>query len=539
MRPAATAMSLPRWPSAAFPGDLQPATARLRTHLQGRIHPDGAVRDPCRSRVMESALLLTLLNRTRLDRSAHDRLASFLAAHRDTPEPTDRLMARTALYGSRPETDPLDVDRFLMKAPHFTGPRKRVLLHVILLLLQGTRTAPPPPPPCDPEAFSLDGLHSWARIQVTAVKVILARVQHHLVDEHDVQLLRSTQQPGAVWEGNLLIHLFVLHALAPLPGHQQLLTDGVRTALQHQRADGGIPFICDEDTWLTANAGVALHTAGAPALVLGAIATRLLHLQQHHGGWSYTEQARLADVDCTSVAAEYLHLVGTDTHHAAIRRAMSALHALRGKDGGYPTYLAGAPSEPSMTAAAANALSIQGHQQRPALDAALAYLADQQHADGSFPPDWSSSRLHTVFRATLAAAHNPSAPKSVSQRIIGRAVRLVLNSQNSDGGWGHQDSAPSDAISTSYALIALSAGYHSPTPDQAVRATAYLLAQQRPDGSIASIPDSVGPRPFGFTVPALADVFALLALGHLTRRRTPAPVPAPSQQAPDGTNYSS
>ena len=186
MRPAATAMSLPRWPSAAFPGDLQPATARLRTHLQGRIHPDGAVRDPCRSRVMESALLLTLLNRTRLDRSAHDRLASFLAAHRDTPEPLDRLMARTALYGSRPETDPLDVDRFLMKAPHFTGPRKRVLLHVILLLLQGTRTAPPPPPPCDPEAFSLDGLHSWARIQVTAVKVILARVQHHLVDEHDV-----------------------------------------------------------------------------------------------------------------------------------------------------------------------------------------------------------------------------------------------------------------------------------------------------------------------------------------------------------------
>ncbi|WP_176710361.1 hypothetical protein [Streptomyces sp. Wb2n-11] len=40
---------------------------------------------------------------------------------------------------------------------------------------------------------------------------------------------------------------------------------------------------------------------------------------------------------------------------------------------------------------------------------------------------------------------------------------------------------------------------------------------------MASILDSIGPRPFRFTVPALADVFTLLALGHLTRRMAPAP----------------
>ncbi|MBQ1096188.1 terpene cyclase/mutase family protein [Streptomyces sp. b94] len=531
MRPAPSARNLPRWPSEAFPVDLAPATARLRTHLQRRMHPDGAVRDPCRSRVLESALLLALLDRSSVELPARDRLAVFLAAHRDSPEPLDRLLARTALHGRRPETDQLDVDRFLARAPHFTGPRKRALLHAILLLLEGTNAAPPPL--CAPEAFSPHGLHSWARVQTTAAKVVLARVHHQLVDERDLELLRSTQHPGVVWEGNLLIHLSVLHALAPLPGHQQLMSDGIRTALAHQRADGGVPFICDEDTWLTANAGVALHTTGAAASVVDAIARRLLRLQRRQGGWSYTEQARLTDADCTSVAAEHLHLAGPGTHRAAIRRAISALGALRGQDGGYPTYSTGAPSEPSMTAAAANALSTQGHRQRPALDAALKFLSDQQHPDGSFPPDWSSSRLHTVFRATLAAAHHPGAPGGVAQRISGRAVRLVMDSQNNDGGWGQQDSAPSDALSTSYALITLSAGYHAPTPGPAVRGAAYLLAQRRHDGSIASIPDSVGPRPFRFTVPALADVFALLALGHLTHRL--APVPEPSGRPWDGT----
>jgi squalene-hopene/tetraprenyl-beta-curcumene cyclase len=60
---------------------------------------------------------------------------------------------------------------------------------------------------------------------------------------------------------------------------------------------------------------------------------------------------------------------------------------------------------------------------------------------------------------------------------------------------------------------------------------AYLLTQQRADGSIVSIPDSIGPRPFGFTVPALADAFTLLALGHLARRLAPAPLARTSATA--------
>ncbi len=511
MRLALTTTGRP-WPQAAFPAGLASATARLRAHLLSRVGPDGAVRDPCHSRVLESALLLALLDRTRLEPAGRDRLAAYLSGHRNSPKPLDRLLARTALDNRPAAVDLPDVDQFLAQAPDFTGARKRALLHAILLLLGAAPDTALP----GADAFDLRGLHTWAHVQVTAVKTVLAYAhrQPHLIDARDLKLLCSTQRPGTVWEGNFLIHLSVLHALAPLPGHHRLITDGIRTALEHQRPDGGVPFICDEDTWVTATASIALHAAGTPAPVLDAIAGRLLRLQQP-GGWSYTEHAQLADVDCTSVAVEVLHATGPKIHRAAINRAIGAL---RGPDGGFPTYLAGAPSEACMTAAAANALSTQGHRQYTAVEAALGHLASQQRADGSFPSDWSSSRLHTVFRATLAALRHPShnTPGGPAQHITRRATRLVLSTQNRDGGWGQQSGTASDALSTAYALITLSASHTAPGP--AAHGAAYLLTRQRPDGSIASCPDSIGPRPFGFTIPILADTFTLLALGHLTHR---------------------
>lgn len=520
MRIAAPATAMPPWPRTALPAGLAPATARLRSHLLDLIRPDGTLHSPCRSRVLESALLLALLERTRLEPAARSRLAAYLALHCDSREPLDRLLARAALHHRPDPAGLLDVERFLTRAPDFTGPRKRALLHAVLTLLDAVPTEDEIT--AAPEAFNLHRLHAWARVQVTAVKAVLAHARgYRLIDEGDLELLRSTQRPGTVWEANLLIHLSVLHALLPVPGQYPLVVEGVRTAMQHQRPDGGLPFICDEDTWVTATAGVALHAAGAGAPVMDLIARRLAALQHPAGGWSYTDGVQLTDVDCTSVAIEVLHLAGPDAYRAPLRRALGALHALRGKDGGFPTYLTGAPSEACMTAAAANALSTQGPAYHHAFESALSYLASQQRPDGSFPPDWSSSRLHTVSRAVLAASRHPRISSCrPAQRIIDTAVNLLADSQNADGGWGQQDGDASDALSTAYALTALST---QNTPGPAARGAAYLLTQQRPDGSIPSIADSIGPRPFGFTVPALADVFALLALGHLTGRLEPAP----------------
>ncbi|MGW7328279.1 prenyltransferase/squalene oxidase repeat-containing protein [Streptomyces sp. NPDC054840] len=521
MRVAAPVAGLPPWPRAALPTGMEPATALLRSRLLHRMQPDGTVRSPCHSRVLESALLLALLDRTGLHPGPRRRLAAYLSSHCDDPDPLDRLLARAALHHPPDPARPVDVEDFLARSPHFTGPRKRALLSAVLLLLNAA-PAEELSEEISAEAFSLHGLHTWARVQVTAVKTILTHARGHHPPDSDLELLASTQRPGIVWEANLLIHLSVLHALLPVPGHSALLNQGVRTALQHQRPDGGIPFIRDEDTWVTATAGTALHAAGAAASVVDLIARRLVALQHSGGGWSYTDGVQLTDVDCTSVAVEVLHLAGPHIYRAPIRRALGTLRGLQDKDGGFPTYLAGAPSEACMTAAAANAYSTQGTSLHHELDKALGYLDSQQRLDGSFPPDWSSSRLHTVCRAVLAASRHPSTPHGPAQCIISRALNLLADAQNADGGWGQQDGDPSDALSTAYALTALST-HHTPGP--AARGAAYLLTQQRPDGSMASVADSIGPRPFRFTVPALADVFSLLALGHLTRRTAPAPGP--------------
>jgi squalene-hopene/tetraprenyl-beta-curcumene cyclase len=97
VRAAASSAGLPCWPRSALPAGLDAATALLRSRVLHRMRPDGTVHSPCRSRVLESALLLALIDRTGLHPGARARLASYLSSRCDAPEPLDRLLARAAL----------------------------------------------------------------------------------------------------------------------------------------------------------------------------------------------------------------------------------------------------------------------------------------------------------------------------------------------------------------------------------------------------------------------------------------------------------
>jgi squalene-hopene/tetraprenyl-beta-curcumene cyclase/sporulenol synthase len=348
------------------------------------------------------------------------------------------------------------------------------------------------------------------------VKVILYaehQSRQHITDDH-VAVLRATQRPGIVWDGYVLLHLLVLHALAYLPGHEETVRAGLRTVLAYQRTDGGFPFVADIDTWCTATAGVALAASGAPRATLDRIAGQLVTRQRPSGGWSITDGVELTDVDDTSVALEFLQALDPQRYREAIDRGLGALEAVRGTDGGFPTYAAGSPSEACMTAAAINALSYRREQYEQLLRNARAFLAASQGANGGFPPGWSSSRLHALFRARLAAGLHTGSGKQM-RAMADCIYYTVIETQNADGGWGQQPEHPSDAISTSYAIVLLCCG-RNPWP--AARAAAWLLCAQREDGGIDSAPDMIGPRPFTFHIPVLADICALLALGHLTSR---------------------
>ncbi|MEU2739944.1 prenyltransferase/squalene oxidase repeat-containing protein [Streptomyces sp. NPDC007095] len=439
-------------------------------------------------------------------------MVRYLERHRCSGDLMDSAVAATALGRSTGHPAHHQVlEDIVSRVPDFTGPRKRALVQAIFTML-GAATAYDD---VAPHAFDASALHPWAVVQAVAVNAILGRAAGRApAGRDDVTLLASTLSPGTVWEGNLFIHLSVLHALVDVPGMESVVDAGLRTALMHQREDGGLPFVTDTDTWSTVTSGLALCSADAPREVLHRVARHLVRVQHANGGWSYTDHAQLSDTDCTTVAVEFLHQLDADAYREPIRRALDALIAVRGAAGGFPTYGSGTPSEACMTAAAINALSTQGRHQH-LIESALRFLADRQMPDGSFPPGWSSSRLHTLFRAYLATRpHHRQSSLSVhdmSSRIAG----LVKSAQNADGGFGQQNGAPSDAISTAYALIIL-AGQLDSAP--AARATRYLLTQQRPDGSIISVPDMLGPRPFTYYVPVLTDAFTLLALGHLTHR---------------------
>jgi squalene-hopene/tetraprenyl-beta-curcumene cyclase len=528
MRPPDAGHVLPNWPAGLFPPGLGTARSRLTDRLLQRIGLDGALRDPCESRVLESALLLALLDRTGRSSDFHaarSRLVCYLhQPHRHGGSWDEAFTATVLSKRTGAASADRAADDFIARAPMFTGPRKRLLFQAILVMLGSE----PPSGGC--ELFPSHGLHPWASIQVTAAKVVLAdpAARSDMIGSEDVALLLSTQRPGEVWEGNLLIHLLVLHALSRLPGNVTTVRDGIRTALLHQRDDGGVPFVTDTDTWTAVTAGLALRTAGAPRDSLDRIAQHVLRLQHPSGGWSYTDHARLADTDCTTVALELLHVSDPQAYRTPVQRGIQALLSVRGGDGGFPTY-ADAPSEACMTAAVINVLATQGSRYQRVIGEAMTFLAGSQKPDGSFPPGWSDSRLHTLFRAHLATRLFTAGRAPV---VCEHIVRLVRSIQNDDGGWGKGDGTPSDAISTAYGLI-VAAGLPDHLP--AVRAVEYLLSQQNSDGKIDAPPDMVGPRPLPYHIPVLSDAFPLLSLAHLTRRITPhkSAVPGRPHSSPD------
>lgn len=503
----------PRWNPAGFTG-LPETTARLSRYVAALVSDDGAIHDPCLSRTLESALALRLLEKTGLDPRFEAGVRRFLAAARPA-DPFERAIAGYALREST-GLGPAAGGFLALRAPSFTGARKHAFAQALACLWDDH------PEPVDiGAALAPTGLHSGAVVQVTAVKVILvsATGQPEAVTDEDVRLLLSTQRLSHVWEGNMFLHLLVLHALSFLPGTGRLLVEGIRKLKFHQRPDEGIPFVTDLDNWCTTIAGLALAGTGTPDATLRALAGHLIEQQRPGGGWTATAVMDQSDFDSTGIAVEFLHALDARAYSETIRRGIRSLTSARGSDGGFPTYLAGAPSEATMTAAVVNGLSVDAAAHRAVIDTALLFLADVQNPDGSFPPDWCASSMFGVFRAILAAQADTRPATPQVARMLDRSLAYVRDQQHPDGGWGQQPESPSDPLSTAYALISL-CQQHDPAP--AVRGLRYLRDHQQPDGRIVSPPDGLGPRPFVYELPSLSSIFPLLALAHLTARTTTA-----------------
>ena len=487
---------------------------KLTGYLKDQVKTDGSLRDICKSRVLESSLMLHLLTIQEIYPNCQYQLTQYLTTQLDK-EQNDKFH-KALIFGALGKSTPSDaqvVEDYMVGFKHFTVSRKYMLFRAILAELQVITYG------CQyqVEHFCYRGYQSWVAAEICALKVLYAFGLNNpkWVNHDDIQLLLATQNNDSIWEKHVLANIIILLALQKFPEHHHIVLKGINSLLSCQNSDGGFPFIASFEIFCTATAGVALTKTGVDIETLLEMAEYIVGQQQSDGGWSYAEGVRQTDVDDTSFCVEFLLSVNPEKYKECISKAEAYLLAIQNKDGGFPTFVRGNPSEITMTAAALNALTPRAAKYTNVFERGLHYIISQQKFDGSFERSWSLSEAQAIFRSLLAmrtckVVQSPQLLESI-YTVEAKALNYLRKSQNSDGGWGHQLGDESDVISTSYTLIGLNSLGDTEILRQGVH---YLILQQDEEGKFVSIPDQAAPRPIPYDVPILTSIFALLALKY-------------------------
>ncbi|EDY47246.1 prenyltransferase/squalene oxidase repeat-containing protein [Streptomyces clavuligerus] len=484
------------------------------------VAEDGRYPGTCESRVLESAAALRLLQLLVPSDPAVARARGFLceAGKKERASELDRMVVAAAL-GTGVPAGPELTDRLLTGFTHFTAVRKRLLLETLLYLTGAVdRVAEPVW-----EAFEARHLQVWKQIEMTACKAVLAAAlgRPERVTAEDLALLAGTVRAGEVFEGNLLDHVLLLHALARHPGHDGPVRTGLATLIARQRPDGGFPLVADMDPVLTGLAGTALAESGADPAAQARLGDWLAARQHPSGAWNYTAETSQTDIETTSFVLEALASIDPARHRGALRSGCAYLAGMQNTDGGLPLYARGNPSEAATTGEAVTAWARTDADRYAArIEDAVRFLIDGQCPDGTWGLEWSASEGNVILRAVYALLRATDAgvlPDGLAHRAgkaVDMAVTRLLTSQNSDGGWGFRPTRHSDAISTAYALTTLSlAGRHQAAPAGA----AFLCSRVDTAGRVDAEYDTYSPRPLMIEITSLPRVYVLRGLVHAAR----------------------
>ncbi|AGH49561.1 squalene-hopene cyclase [Sphingomonas sp. MM-1] len=232
------------------------------------------------------------------------------------------------------------------------------------------------------------------------------------------------------------------------------------------------------------------------------------------GGWAFQyRNDHYPDLDDTAVVAMAMdrargRIVPGDGQDQAIARGREWVEGMQSRNGGWGAFDAdnmaeylnnipfadhGALLDPPTVDVTARCISMLAQLGEPAesprMRAALAYLAREQEADGSWFGRWGVNYVYGTWSALCALNAAGVDPQEL---IVRRAVAWLEAIQNPDGGWGEDcDSyaldrtghrpAPSTASQTAWALIGLMAA--GEVDGAAVqRGVGWLMRHQGTDG---------------------------------------------------------
>jgi squalene-hopene/tetraprenyl-beta-curcumene cyclase len=283
------------------------------------------------------------------------------------------------------------------------------------------------------------------------------------------------------------------------------------------------------------------------------------------GGWYFEHRNEFyPDVDDTCMALMVLHQAqapGSDgVQQAAIRRGLAWMLGMQNADGGWASFDRDNdkrwltevpfadhnamidPSTADITARVLESLSYFAEfraagTSHPVVRRALQFLRKDQTVQGCWYGRWGVNYLYgtgQVLRGLRSMGEDMNAP------YVRRAVRWLLDHQNTDGGWGESIASyddprlmgvgPSTPSQTAWALLGLLAAA-GPADEQAVRrGVRWLLERQDRDGTWQQdLWTGTGfPRVFYLNYHYYRHTFPLMALAHYRTARLGTARPLPS-----------
>jgi squalene-hopene/tetraprenyl-beta-curcumene cyclase len=245
------------------------------------------------------------------------------------------------------------------------------------------------------------------------------------------------------------------------------------------------------------------------------------------GAWSWGRPSGWADMDDTAGALTMLRRMGVPANDPHIRIGYACLEAMQNRDGSWGMFVKDSPVQldkpcPALTARIAIAFYERDHSLSPPLKRALQYLRKVQRPDGAIHNLWFRDYVYgtTLALDAFATTGQEDDPFAVKCRD------WLLANQNEDGSWGGSRGIDGTVEETAWAISALLAPKVQVPTECLDKAIAWLVEQQRPDGTW---PQSV----LGVYFPSLwysddhiANGFALRALGQYWRVRTGKPYSA-------------